>query len=231
MKSEDGIRILRDIHAVPEGSSCAMIIRHADRGGELGQIVRNDEGLNETGIRRARELGSRLTRFNMLKAFSSPVGRCVDTAKLISEGFGQGIVPERTELLGMSAPFMVDTKRAYDKMRELGLIGFVDLYVNDKIDRSIALPCGQGMKMLLSYAIEKIKDMDNGLGLFITHDMIITPPMAYYFGYDFRTKGLVPFLDGIILYRTDNGLVARYDGREIPVSEEGTPLEKWGSVP
>ncbi|MFA5313943.1 MAG: histidine phosphatase family protein [Methanomassiliicoccales archaeon] len=222
---KEGSRIASDIDAVPEGSNCAVIVRHADRDGEMNQVVRKDEGLNDTGIRRAEQLGSELRRFSDLISFSSPIGRCVDTCVHISNGYGKDAKPTCTELLGMSAPFMIDPLRAYGMMKEIGLLEFVDRYVHDGLDESMVLPCSEGMRMMLSYVISNIKGMKGGIGVFVTHDMIITPPMAYYFGYDFK-KGLVPFLDGIVLYEKGDGYVARYAGKEILVNGDGVPSRR-----
>jgi hypothetical protein len=223
--SED-LRIACDIDAVPNGSNCAVIIRHADRGGPLNQVVRRDEGLNEMGIRRSEELGVLLRRFHEMRSFSSPIDRCKETCMHISTGYGKTTEPIVTELLGMSSPTMVDPKKAYQKMNEVGLLGFVDLYVKDAIDRCIAIPCSEGAKLLFSYVIEKIRLMKDGVGVFVTHDMIITPPMAYYFGYDFMENGLVPFLDGVVLYQEGDAFIARYAGREIQVDDVGVPSKK-----
>jgi hypothetical protein len=223
--SED-LRIACDIDGVPNGSNCAVIIRHADRGGPLNEVVRRDERLNETGIRRAENLGAILRRFHEMRSFSSPIDRCKETCKHISSGYGKNSEPTVTELLGMLSPTMVDPKLAYQKMNEVGLLGFVDLYVKDSIDKCIAIPCSEGAKLLFSYVIEKIRPMKNGVGVFVTHDMIITPPMAYYFGYDFIENGLVPFLDGVVLYQEGDEFVARYDGREIQVDGIGVPSKE-----
>ena len=220
--SED-LRIACDIDGVPNGSNCAVIIRHADRGGPLNQVVGRDESLNETGKRRAAELGILLRRFTEMRSFSSPIGRCKETCMYISTGYGKIAEPTVTELLGMSSPTMVDPKLAYQKMNEVGLLGFVDLYVKDAIDGCIAIPISEGAKLLFSYVIEKIRPMKNGVGMFVTHDMIITPPMAYYFGYDFMENGLVPFLDGVVLYQEGDAFIARYAGREIEVDATGVP--------
>jgi hypothetical protein len=220
--SED-LRIACDIDSVPKGANAAVILRHGDRGGPIDQVVSQDEGLNEVGTRRSEHLGKLLERFSELRTFSSPVDRCKVTCKHISIGYGKVVEPSVTELLGMSAPFMVDPKMAYRKMKEIGLLGFVDLYVKDSVDRCIALPCSEGARMLFSYVIENIRPMKGGVGVFVTHDMIITPPMAYYFGYDFNTNGLVPFLDGVVLYEEGDLFVARYAGKEISVDGSGVP--------
>jgi hypothetical protein len=217
----DGFRILTDISKVPAGSNCALLIRHGDRNGELAKVINDREGLNELGTKRSRHFGKMLSRFSDLKAYSSPVGRCVDTCLNISQGYGKKVDVESTEFLGMSSPFMVDPPAAYVKMREMGLAGFVDAYVNDALDRRIVLPCSEGTKMLFSFAIERIKKMSGGVGVFVTHDMILTPPLAYFFDYDFKANGLLTFLDGIVLYEDGDGYTASYDGRSVRVLEDG----------
>jgi len=221
---KDGFRILTDLSKVPAGSNCALLIRHGDRNGALAKVVKEQEGLNEIGAKRSKQFGKMLTRFSDLIAYSSPVGRCVDTCRNISKGFGKEVEVESTKFLGMSAPFMVDPPAAYVKMHELGLLGFVDAYVSNSLDRKIVLPCSEGTKMLFSYAIERIKNMSCGVGVFVTHDMILTPTLAYFFDYDFKTNGLLTFLDGIVLFEDGDGFTASYGGHSVRVMDDGAVL-------
>ena len=75
--------------------------------------------------------------------------------------------------------------------------------------------------MLFSYAMDKINNMDGGVGVFVTHDMILTPPLAYFFDYDYKANGLLTFLDGIVLYEDEDGFVASYGGRSVRVLDDG----------
>jgi len=220
----EDIRITADIDTIPKGSNCAVIIRHGDRNGPQNQVVRSDEALNPEGAKKAEQLGNDLKRFSDIVSYSSAIGRCVDTCIHISNGYGKKVEPVTTDLLGMSSPFMVDPQRAYALMKQVGLLNFVDQYVHDSLDPSIVMPCPEGMEMLLSFVVGKIERMNGGVGVFVTHDMIITPGMAYYLGYDFK-NGLVPFLDGFVLYEDGDGYIARYDGKEISVSAKGRPLK------
>jgi|GEM_PF-1031610 len=219
---EDGFRISADLSKVPAGSNCALLIRHGDRNGELAKVVTEREGLNAIGTYRSKIFGKMLSDFSELIAYSSPVGRCVDTCLNISRGYGREVDVESTQFLGMSSPFMVDPPAAYAKMQELGLLGFVDAYVENALDRRIVLPCSEGTKMLFSFAIEKIKLMDGGVGVFVTHDMILTPPLAYFFDYDYKRNGLLTFLDGIVLYKDGDGFAAIYNGHKVRVHLDGS---------
>ena len=104
-------RILTDLAKVPAGSNCALLIRHGDRNGGLAKVVTEQEGLNQLGTRRSKQFGKMLSGFSDLVAYSSPVGRCVDTCHNISKGFGKEVEGESTQFLGMSSPFMVDPPR------------------------------------------------------------------------------------------------------------------------
>lgn len=217
------LRVLQDLALVPEGKSCALIIRHADRNGQVDRIVAKDEGLTETGKRRAIELGRALKRFDVLQMYSSPIRRCVETCELISQGFGEKVEAETTEFLGMRCPTMLKPDEAYKMMGSMGLHSFTEAYVAGRLDPKVVRSCEEGARMLFSYAIEKIRDKDNQVAVIVTHDMLITPSLVKYFGFDLRKGGLVPFLDGPILYSSDYGYRVAYEHKILKVTKEGEP--------
>lgn len=217
------LRVLHDLALVPEGKSCALIIRHADRDGPTDRLVAKDEGLNETGRRRATMLGVALRRFDIVRYYSSPVGRCVETCERMAEGYGEVAKVESTEFLGMRAPSMIRPEDAYSLMRSMGLVSFTEAYVNGHIDPKVAVPCSEGARMLFSYAIERIRDVENCVAVMVTHDMVLTPALAKYFHYDVRKNGLVPFLDGMVLYSSDYGYRATYANSIMKVTKVGEP--------
>lgn len=217
------LRILHDLALVPEGKSAAIMIRHADRNGSLDRMVDKGEGLNDLGRRRSVELGKALKRFDVLRLVSSPVGRCVETCERIAEGYGEPLPVESSEFLGMRAPFMLQPEEAYRLMRSMGLFSFVEAYVNGRIDPKIAVPCPEGTRMLLAFGMERMRDVDNCAVVMVTHDMMITPAMVKYFGHDVRKSGLVPFLDGMVLYSSDYGFRLTHENKIIKVTKEGEP--------
>ncbi|MEM0449589.1 MAG: histidine phosphatase family protein [Methanomassiliicoccales archaeon] len=217
-----GLRILQDIALVPPGKNCTIIIRHADRDGALDNLIDNEIGLNDIGRRRAIEFGKALQQFNSLQMFTSPVKRCVETCNAIASGFGTDYTLEITELLGMSSPIMSQPEVAYSLMRSMGLNGFIEAYISGKIDRKIVTPTEEGLRIILSFALGKMRDSTARAFIMVTHDMIITPALVKFFGYDYRAKGLVPFLDGMVLYESDYGLRLCYAGKILKVSKDGT---------
>ena len=217
------LRVLQDLSLVPEGKSCALIIRHADRNGQVDRIVPKDESLTDVGRRRATELGKALKRFDLLRLLSSPIGRCIETCERISEGYGEKVEVETTEFLGMRCPTMLKPEEAYKLMCSMGLYSFTEAYVAGRLDPKIVRSCEEGAKMLFAYAIESIRDKDNEAAVIVTHDMLITPAMVKYFGFDVRKAGLVPFLDGMVLYSSDYGYRIAYDHKVLKVTKDGEP--------
>ncbi|MCU0861978.1 MAG: histidine phosphatase family protein [Methanomassiliicoccales archaeon] len=215
------LRILQDLALVPEGRNCALIIRHADRNGAIDALVDAKEGLNEVGRKRSMELGAALRRFDYLRMISSPVERCVETCEAMAKGFGPNHTIETTEYLGMMAPTMLQPGVAYQLMRSMGLHGFVEAYVAGRIDKKAVLSCEEGARMLMAYAIDRLRGATGTALSLVTHDMLITPAMVRYFGYDHRTKGLVPFLDGMVLYESDYGLRLCHAGKVLKVTKDG----------
>jgi len=215
------LRVLQDLALVPEGKSCALIIRHADRDGQVDRLVAKDEPLNETGRRRATMLGVALRRFYFLHLYSSPVTRCVETCELISQGYGQKVEVEATEFLGMRCPTMLKPDEAYKLMCSMGLYSFTEAYVAGRLDPKIVRSCEEGARMLFSYAMETIKDKDNQAVVIVTHDMLLTPALVKYFGYDVRKGGLVPFLEGFVLYSSDYGYRVAHEHKVLKLSKEG----------
>ena len=218
--SDGDIRILSDVDGLARFDRCAMVIRHADREGQLDSLVSSDQLLTEKGRRRAFELGAGLKQFSKLRFFSSSVLRCVETCKLIAEGRGLKPEIETLDLLGMRAPFMRDPERAYRLMKSMGLVPFIEAYVQGKLDPDVVMSCEEGGKLLLSQAIKGIEE-DDGACVFVTHDMIITPFMAYLFGFDFKALGLAPFLDGFVVGGRDGKYRVRYGDKEALARSNG----------
>lgn len=215
------LRILHDVALAPEGRSAALLLRHADRNGPQERMVDKNESLNDSGRRRAAELGKALKRFDMLHLLSSPVGRCVETCERIAEGYGEHVPVETSEAMGPRAPFLLRPEEAYNMMRTMGLFSFVEAYVNGRIDPRVAVPCPEGTRMMLSFALSRIRDAGNCAVVMVTHDMVLTPALVKYFGHDVRRNGLVPFLDGFVLYSSDYGFRLAHGGKVLKVTKEG----------
>jgi hypothetical protein len=224
---KDRFRILDDLDRVPEGARCVLLMRHADRGGSLLKLTSSSVSINAEGERRAREFGARIGGRTGLRLFSSPVIRCTRTCERIAEGYGAEVGIETSHVIGTSGPFILKPVEAARIMTELGLIPFVDAYVKGKVDPDVFMPCPEGTRRLLSWAWTKASVGAPGLNLVVTHDLILTPAMRYLLEYDVFEKGLIAFLDGFLLWERDGRVIARYDSREVDVTDLSTLSYGW----
>ena len=69
----------------------SLLIRHADRDQIPEGSFGNEVLLNETGKENSLKFGESLSELKVNRIFTSPVGRCVQTAEQISKGYGKSI--------------------------------------------------------------------------------------------------------------------------------------------
>lgn len=222
MHDDHHARILDDLENVP-GDKAVLIIRHADRDGALNALIDAQQNINDNGRERARQMGLEVQRFPKLAFCSSPIARCVETCSCISEGHGSKAMIEETEMLGMRAPTLLRPRDAYGLMQAKGLECFVDDYVADKVDPQIVMSCQRGAQLLFHFAVQKMKSSGADLTILVSHDMLLTPAMVKYFGFDHHKNGLCPFLDGMVLYPVADGYEVRHGDRVLRLDRDCLP--------
>jgi hypothetical protein len=153
-----------------ENDKISLLIRHADRDkiptGEFG----NDVLLNEKGKEKALSFGKSLLELKINRIFTSPVQRCVQTAKYIAKGYGKPLEIITATELGAPGLHITDEKIAGDFFLTAG---FDEIY--HKIIKDIPIPGMSGVKqfneLMTDFLIKNTKE--NGITLFITHDWLI----------------------------------------------------------
>ena len=94
------MKLIEEIKKHPTHSKLALLLRHGDREqipqGEFG----NEILLNVKGKQKSLAFGEALREFPIKRILTSPIPRCVQTAELISEGFGGGLEIISTKCLG-----------------------------------------------------------------------------------------------------------------------------------
>lgn len=174
----------------------ALIIRHADRDkipeGEFG----DDIMLNKNGVKNALIFGDKFKQTSINKIFTSPIGRCVQTAELISKGSKQNVEIQATEILGAPGIFISDDKLAGSFFMETNLKTIYNMLINNISVR--------GMRDLKTACIlfEKFineNSVNNKLTIFVTHDYFIAFLEYYFYKKKYKNKIKVNFLGGIYL--------------------------------
>ena len=189
----------------------ALLIRHSERMG--AEIATEEDGLTDRGRSMASDLGRSLRPFGPIRMFSSPVGRCMETARLILEGAGvTGDVIVSTNLGGPGV-FVIDGDSVMTRLNRIGLSPFIRSWFNGELSPDEVRSCQAGSKALMDWTIEELSSRPRGLDILVSHDLDLTPVLVHYLGYDLFGEGLLNFLDGFMVSSDSGRYAISYQGR------------------
>lgn len=198
----------------------SFLVRH----GERGHILPNDPnhgalvGLTDRGRDQALNLG-RFIAAGMgdtsISFFSSPVGRCMDTAKFIGLGFG--IDTPNVEPLQPLAEFFVEHYDAYMETHRTGfyqgICRWLDGTATDPnyIDPAY-FPLAKRSEELLQLMLSKGSSRIN---IFATHDAWVVPCLTHFCGLKFTPQRWMNFLTGMAVVLPTNAAASPENVRRI----------------
>jgi broad specificity phosphatase PhoE len=190
------IEFIQQIKSYQPTNKLAVLIRHADRDkipvGEFG----NEVLLNEKGKERALDFGENLSNLKINKIFASPVGRCVQTAECIAKGYGNPLEIVETTALGAPGLHIANEKIAGEFFLTEG---FDELY--NRIINDIEIPgiteTKQFNKLMTAFLGENT--IEEGITLFVTHDLLIVHYHYSINGKIYERDNWVKYLSGLIL--------------------------------
>jgi Histidine phosphatase superfamily (branch 1) len=185
---------------VPPGAPFALLIRHADREefrpGELGDHIE----LTAIGEERSRALAKHgaIESCPALWGESSPLPRCMSTARHI------GVSAASNPLLGKPGAFVTDAERAGEAFLRLGTGAVVRGHLAGEGWPFMRSP-EEGARLLLADIAARLAAR-RGAGLFISHDSVVMPVIAWVAGERFEDTWLAP-LDGIVVLQVGGSAV------------------------
>lgn len=165
---ESGLALL------PDDRPLHLLTRHSVR-----ELARNGFAdyrlpLTAEGVRLAREWGARLPK-PVASWHSSPVGRCVDTARALAEGAGEpdaSSEPEIEQVMSLVEPgcYVEDISRVGPLFLKLGAMGFLNRHLQEEVDG--LLTPAQGRIKILDYLRQREPPVGQ-LAVHVTHDTIL----------------------------------------------------------
>lgn len=174
----------------------SLIIRHANRDaipkGQFGADVM----LNQKGKENAKIFGEKLQKYDVHKIYTSPVGRCVQTAEIIRQNYNKNIDIEQTKILGNPGVFIFDAEKAGKMFLKLELLQTYKMLINNEPFPGMRT-ISEGSKILENFVNQN--RTKTGLNIFITHDYFIAFLEYFYDKKIYENKVDVDFLNGIIL--------------------------------
>ncbi|MCB9761978.1 MAG: histidine phosphatase family protein [Alphaproteobacteria bacterium] len=198
--------------------STALLIRHAERppipAGDYG----HDLALTEAGAAAAVALGESL-RSRPGRLFSSPVPRCMQTARAIAAGAGraQAVTPDRW--LGDPGPWVVDLDQAGPVFLGRGVRAVVQAQLAGGLPGMRALD--DGCALLLGPLLDDPPQAGH-VDVHVTHDAVLAPLIGALFGGD-AAASWPGFLEGVAVVVGDAGLRVTWRGRAVRWPPQDSP--------
>ena len=200
-------------------SKVYLLLRHAER----NHITPQDKdfgahvGLTDRGRSQAVLLGKMIPAIGDAVYFSSPVGRCIETAECIAEGrklagYGNIAIPGITSVaadnvnvspLDALGDFFVRDVPAYEQtLREgfyEGICKWLDAGVHDAF-----CPLHERAEQMREMMFEKANSRYN---IFVTHDAWVVPCLSHFCNMKFTPKCWMNFLTGLAFEVPEKGNV------------------------
>ena len=195
-----------------------LLVRH----GERNHITPNDPdfgahvGLTERGREQALALGKCIPADGDMSFFSSPVGRCMETASCIAKG--RGIENPHIEKLDCLAEYFVQDYDEYTKVLRAGFYEGICEWLkneaagNPRREKEAFAPLAARSEEMLVMMLEKGNSRFN---IFATHDAWVVPCLTHFCKMTFTPQRWMNYLTGMAVVM---GADAKTPRRIVPVT-------------
>jgi broad specificity phosphatase PhoE len=207
--TNDFVQISDFFAQVDWNSRIYLLLRHAER----NHITPGDKdfgahvGLTESGRRQAVTLGRMIPAFGDAVYFSSPVGRCIETAQCIGEGRklagfvgGASVNVTPLDVLG---DFFVQNRDAYEQTLRAGFYEGICKWLEAGVHDAFC-PLHERAEQMREMMFAKAKSRFN---IFVTHDAWIVPCLSHFCNMKFTPKCWMNFLTGLAFEVPEKGEV------------------------
>lgn len=188
---------------------CVVLMRHSAR--EFAPDRHDLENpLTAEGRTLARDLGERLPKSLMVRAYASPPERCMETAALILEGHRRegGAVTRHRPLEALGVFYALDQMKMWKAMDACGgLVPFVESWIGGAAPADAMMPAELAARLVLTVMAAKLDQRlaEHQLDLCVSHDMTLYLLRDVLLG-EPPSGPAVGFLDALVLYREDGRL-------------------------
>jgi len=186
------------------------LIRHSAREFEPG---RHDllNPLTDEGRSLAREFGAALPKRLLVRGYTSPAERCVETVQLVLESHSMtgGRVTRHRPVEALGVFYVLDQMKMYRVMTGVdGLVPFLKRWFEGGIAADVMMPADLAAKIVGRVVAGKLEaPLDRPqLDICVSHDMSLYLVRDRLLGLDVTDSGSVDFLDGVVFYERDRAL-------------------------
>lgn len=198
------------------GIGMVVFVRHGEREDVAShEFPRHDAPLTEAGRRAARGLGELVgTRLGSLR--SSPVPRCLETAKGLLDGSGADTAIAEDRLLGDPGAIVTDATLAMQSLTGLGFHQAARRLGEGEALPGFADP-DQAASRFVTLADSLLLDRRPVVHMLVTHDLVLSTFVARLLGRPVLEDEWPGYLHGVVLWRGVEGLRLRYRQDELVV--------------
>ena len=161
--------------------------------------------LTDEGRDLARSMGKRLPKGLVVRGYTSPAERCVETADLIMSGYaaaeGQTLRNRVVEALGVF--YVLDQIKMFKSMQASGgMAGFLQLWFDGGIAEDILIPAALAARLVSGVAKEKLVPSGDApqLDLLVSHDFTLFTIKDQLLKQGINRYPHVHYLDGVAFF-------------------------------
>ena len=164
--------------------------------------------LTDEGRDFAREVGKRLPKDLIVRGYTSPAERCVETAGLIMSGHeaGGGQILRNRVVEALGVFYVLDQIKMFMAMRDAGgIVSFLQRWFDGGIARDILMPADLAARLVGGVAKEKLSQAGDHpqLDLLVSHDFTLYTIKDQLLKQGTHRYPDVHYLDGIAFFNRD----------------------------
>jgi len=186
----------------------SAIIRHSERNYDKENPFREPfMNLTENGKDASLQFGEQLPLGMLVRAFSSFIGRCIETAYLIDKGYtSKGGKTTINVVEFFLSPFYAKNPAEILKaFVEGGSLGFVRRWLNGEFPSELIANPESSAKKIVGFAKEKLTEsLEDHIDIFVSHDWNLYLVKEILLGLKHEDYGKVEYMEGVVLY-SQNG--------------------------
>lgn len=200
----------------------SVIMRHSDRFFHKDSAMEPFMGLTEKGKDAAMELGTRLPATPRPRLFSSPFGRCIETAYLIDKGYikANGIFNGHNAQAVELSPFYIkDMHKAVDMVIEAGNPVFLRQWFDREVSEDVMLDPEDAANTITEFMANQIKEIEPGeIAVNVSHDWNLFPLKEFKLGLPHEKFGTVGYLEGVAVFeKQGKNYITGYQQSPVPL--------------
>ncbi len=188
----------------------SVIIRHSARNYDKENPEREAfMNLTENGKNLSYKFGSSIPNSAVMSFYSSPIGRCIETAYLIDKGYVAAGGKTISNVIDSTlSPFYVrSAQKLFKLIGKPGDTGFISKWFKGEISTELIDNPEEAAKKIVESLVEKTKkSINNSINISISHDWNLFLVKEFFLKQRYEDHRNVEYLEGVLVYEKDDNL-------------------------